>query len=92
MNMEQTTKRRDLRNIRLFDVVIAIFIAGISVFVALQAIKLESLRCEVKAVKQIKLRKDQDSLNKCKFLFRHLCFHSKPRYSRVKKSVSLIVP
>lgn len=85
VSMDRTTKSRDSRNIRLFDIVIAIFIAGLTVFVALQAIKLESLRCEVKAVKQIKLRKDHDSFYKCKFLFRHLCFHSKLGHSSFTK-------
>lgn len=59
--MEQVTKKTEQRNLRIFDVVIAIFVTALSVVVILQANKLESLRYEVKL--HIKETKIQDNFN-----------------------------
>ena len=66
--MEGALKSKQSRNIRIFDVVIAIFVAALTVFVVMQAIKLEALRYEIKLVKETKPKRHQGSLFKSEFL------------------------
>ena len=72
--METVLKDRDSRNIRIFDILIAICVVALSVFVIIQAIKLESLRCEVKVATQIKPRSDPESFYKSEYFYVYLSY------------------
>ena len=68
--MAQEAKSKDQSGIRPFDAITGVLITVLSVFVILQTNKLESLRREVMALKEIKTGRNGDSFDKCEFFFK----------------------